>query len=77
MNVIPAAAPLAQVNPLAAHGGGMLSLFSTHPPAAPSSFLSLTLRRSGKPLAGRGEVRTSISKVSGSTPAGVMIRLLT
>ncbi len=34
MNVIPAAAPLAQVNPLAAHGGGMLSLFSTHPPTA-------------------------------------------
>jgi Zn-dependent protease with chaperone function len=27
-----AAAPLAQVNPLAAHGGGMASLFSTHPP---------------------------------------------
>jgi len=34
MNVIPAAAPLAQVNPLAAYGGGMLSLFSTHPPTA-------------------------------------------
>jgi Zn-dependent protease with chaperone function len=34
MNVVPAAAPLAQVNPLAAHGGGMLSLFSTHPPTA-------------------------------------------
>lgn len=31
MNVAPAAAPLAQVNPLQAHGGGMLSLFSTHP----------------------------------------------
>ncbi len=31
MNVAPAAAPLAQVNPLAAHGGGMMSLFSTHP----------------------------------------------
>jgi heat shock protein HtpX len=32
MDVAPAAAPLAQVNPLAAHGGGMASLFSTHPP---------------------------------------------
>ena len=32
MDVAPAAAPLAQVNPLAAHGGGMSRLFSTHPP---------------------------------------------
>jgi len=32
MNVSPAAATLAQVNPLAAYGGGMSSLFSTHPP---------------------------------------------
>ena len=32
MNIAPAAAPLAQVNPLAAHGGGMNRLFSTHPP---------------------------------------------
>lgn len=32
MDVAPAAAPLAQVNPLAAYGGGVLSLFSTHPP---------------------------------------------
>jgi len=32
MNVVPAAAPLAQVNPLAAYGGGMIKLFSTHPP---------------------------------------------
>lgn len=32
MNVAPAAAPLAQVNPLAARGGGMAGLFSTHPP---------------------------------------------
>ena len=31
MNVPPAAAPLAQVNPLQAHGGGVMSLFSTHP----------------------------------------------
>jgi heat shock protein HtpX len=32
MNVNPAVAPLAQVNPLqAAHGGAVLSLFSTHP----------------------------------------------
>lgn len=35
MNVNPAAAPLAIVNPLAAaHGGGMLKWFSTHPPTA-------------------------------------------
>lgn len=34
MRVEPAMAPLAQVNPLAAHGGGMLKLFSTHPPTA-------------------------------------------
>ncbi|HTK40097.1 MAG TPA: zinc metalloprotease HtpX [Gemmatimonadales bacterium] len=32
MDVAPAAAPLAQVNPLAAHGGGVLKWFSTHPP---------------------------------------------
>jgi heat shock protein HtpX len=32
MDVAPAVAPLAQVNPLAAHGGRMLKLFSTHPP---------------------------------------------
>ncbi len=32
MEVAPAAAPLAQVNPLAASGGGMLKMFSTHPP---------------------------------------------
>ncbi len=32
MNVVPAAAPLAQVNPLAAYGGGMMRLFRTHPP---------------------------------------------
>lgn len=32
MDVLPAAAPLAQVNPLAAHGGGFSRLFSTHPP---------------------------------------------
>jgi heat shock protein HtpX len=34
MQVAPAAAPLAQVNPLAAHGGGMMKLFSTHPSTA-------------------------------------------
>jgi len=34
MRVSPAAAPLAQVNPLAATGGGMGRLFSTHPPTA-------------------------------------------
>lgn len=32
MQVAPAAAPLAQVNPLAAEGGAWLKLFSTHPP---------------------------------------------
>jgi heat shock protein HtpX len=32
MHVSPAAAPLAQVNPLAAYGGGLTRLFSTHPP---------------------------------------------
>jgi heat shock protein HtpX len=32
MNVAPAVAPLAQVNPLSAMGGGMLKMFSTHPP---------------------------------------------
>ncbi len=32
MQIAPAAAPLAQVNPLAAMGGGVMSLFSTHPP---------------------------------------------
>ncbi len=31
MDVAPAAAGLAVVNPLAAHGGAMMSLFSTHP----------------------------------------------
>jgi heat shock protein HtpX len=34
MQVAPAAAPLAQVNPLAAHGGGVAKLFSTHPPTS-------------------------------------------
>ena len=34
MHVAPAAAPLAQVNPLAATGGGFSKLFSTHPPTA-------------------------------------------
>ncbi|MGH7536786.1 MAG: zinc metalloprotease HtpX, partial [Gemmatimonadales bacterium] len=34
MQVAPAAAPLAQVNPLAAHGGGIAKLFRTHPPTA-------------------------------------------
>ena len=35
MHVAPAAAPLAQVNPLSAlNGGGFSKLFSTHPPTA-------------------------------------------
>ena len=32
MHIPPAAAPLAQVNPLAAQGGAVAKLFSTHPP---------------------------------------------
>ena len=32
MHVAPAAAPMAQVNPLAAHGGRMMKWFATHPP---------------------------------------------
>ena len=32
MQVAPAAASLAQVNPLAARGGGVMKMFSTHPP---------------------------------------------
>jgi heat shock protein HtpX len=32
MQVQPAVAPLAQVNPLAAYGGGVMKMFSTHPP---------------------------------------------
>jgi heat shock protein HtpX len=34
MHVAPAVAPLAQVNPLAAQGGVVAKLFSTHPPTA-------------------------------------------
>ncbi|HEY3011986.1 MAG TPA: zinc metalloprotease HtpX [Gemmatimonadales bacterium] len=34
MHVAPAVAPLAQVNPLAAQGGAIAKLFSTHPPTA-------------------------------------------
>jgi heat shock protein HtpX len=34
MHVPPAVAPLAQVNPLAAHGGVVSKLFSTHPPTS-------------------------------------------
>ena len=34
MRVAPAAAPLAQVNPLAARGGVVSKLFSTHPPTS-------------------------------------------
>ena len=34
MHVAPAVAPLAQVNPLAAYGGGIATLFSTHPSTA-------------------------------------------
>lgn len=34
MQVAPAAAPLAQVNPLASQSGGLARLFSTHPPTA-------------------------------------------
>jgi heat shock protein HtpX len=31
MHISPAVAPLAQVNPLAAFGGGLSKLFATHP----------------------------------------------
>jgi heat shock protein HtpX len=34
MQVAPAVAPLAQINPLAYHCGGVAKLFSTHPPTA-------------------------------------------
>jgi heat shock protein HtpX len=34
MQVAPAAAPLAQVNPLSSQNGGIGRLFSTHPPTA-------------------------------------------
>jgi heat shock protein HtpX len=34
MQVAPAAAPLAQVNPLSSQGGAVAKLFSTHPPTA-------------------------------------------
>ena len=34
MHIPPAAAPLAQVNPLAAQGGTLARMFSTHPPTA-------------------------------------------
>jgi heat shock protein HtpX len=44
MDVVPAAAPLAQVNPLAARGGGMMKLFSTHPPTEERVAALLSLR---------------------------------
>ena len=47
MDIVPAAAPLAQVNPLAAHGGGFASLFSTHPPTARRVEALLALRVTG------------------------------
>ena len=44
MDVAPAAAPLAQVNPLAARGGAMMKLFSTHPPTEERVAALLSLR---------------------------------
>jgi heat shock protein HtpX len=44
MEVAPAAAPLAQVNPLAARGGAMMKLFSTHPPTEERVAALLALR---------------------------------
>jgi heat shock protein HtpX len=34
MQIAPSYAPMAQVDPLQAHGRGLLSMFSTHPPVA-------------------------------------------
>ena len=48
MDVAPAAAPLAQVNPLAAMGGGMLKWFSTHPPTEERVARLLALAPSGR-----------------------------
>ncbi|MGE0440639.1 MAG: zinc metalloprotease HtpX [Gemmatimonadales bacterium] len=47
MAVPPAAAPLAQVNPLAAMGGGMSKMFSTHPPT--EERVARLLGHSGRP----------------------------
>ena len=44
MDVAPAAAALAQVNPLAARGGAMMKLFSTHPPTEERVAALLSLR---------------------------------
>jgi len=44
MDVSPAAAPLAQVNPLAGRRGGMMKLFSTHPPTEDRVAALLSLR---------------------------------
>jgi len=46
MHVAPAAASLAQVNPLAAHRGGVATLFSTHPPTEARVAALLALRPS-------------------------------
>jgi heat shock protein HtpX len=54
MEVSPAAAPLAQVNPLAAfEGRGIVRLFSTHPPTAER------VARLERLAAGRGSLRTA------------------
>jgi heat shock protein HtpX len=47
MQVAPAAAPLAQVNPLATMGGGLTTWFSTHPPTEErvARLEAMTLRR--------------------------------
>jgi len=49
MGVPPAMAPLAQVNPLAAHRGGVASLFSTHPPTEERVRRLQEIARSGRP----------------------------
>jgi hypothetical protein len=68
MQVSPAAAPLAQVNPLsAAHGGGVAKLFSTHPPTeerVPSAARS----------ASRGGGRTASPRAAATARAARTVR---
>ena len=47
MQVSPAVAPVAQVNPLSAFKGGVMSLFSTHPPTEERVRRLLSMARDG------------------------------